>query len=42
MEKLTELQNVEVELPDIKFDIEDFGDIELTLEVFNIISPFIN
>ena len=42
MEKLAELQSVEVELPDIKFDIEDFGDIELTLEVFNIISPFIN
>jgi hypothetical protein len=40
-EKINELQNLDVELPDITFDIEDFGDIELTMEVFNIITPFL-
>jgi hypothetical protein len=34
-------QSLEVELPDISFDIEEFGDIELTLDVFNIITPFL-
>lgn len=41
MTKVMELQNLEVELPDISFDIEEFGDIELTIEVFNIIKPFL-
>lgn len=39
--KINELQSLEVELPDITFDIEEFGDIELTLDVFNIITPFL-
>lgn len=39
--KMTELQNVEVELPDITFTIEEFDNVELTLEVFNFITPFI-
>lgn len=41
MQKLNELAAVEVELPDVKFTIEDFGDAELTFDVFQIISPFI-
>ena len=41
MEKINELQSLEIELPDILFDIEEFGDIELTLEIFNIITPFL-
>lgn len=41
MTKINELQTLEVELPDIVFDIEEFGDIEMTLEVFNIITPFL-
>lgn len=40
--KINELQNLDVELPDIKFDIDEFGDIELTMEVFNLITPFLN
>lgn len=40
--KVNELQSLEVELPDIKFDIDDFGDIELTMDVFNLITPFLN
>lgn len=40
--KINELQMLEVELPDIKFDIEDFGNIELTMEVFRLITPFLN
>lgn len=39
--KINELQSLDVELPDITFDIEEFGDIELTVEVFNIITPFL-
>lgn len=42
MTKVNELQSLEIELPDITFDIEEFGDIELTLDVFNIITPFLN
>lgn len=42
VKEITELQNLEIELPDIKFDIEEFGDIELSLEIFQIIAPFIN
>lgn len=41
MTKINELQSLEVELPDISFDIEEFGNIELTLDVFNIITPFL-
>jgi hypothetical protein len=40
--KINELQMLEVELPDIKFDIEDFGNIELTMEIFQLITPFLN
>ena len=40
--KIYELNTLEVELPDTKFDIEDFGNIELSLEIFNIITPFLN
>lgn len=42
MTKINELQSLEVELPDIKFDIEDFGDIELTMEIFSLVTPFLN
>ena len=41
MNKVIELQNLEIELPDVSFDIEEFGDIELTIEIFNIIKPFL-
>lgn len=40
--KMNELHMLDVELPDIKFDIEDFGDIELTMEAFTLITPFLN
>lgn len=40
--KINELQMLDVDIPEIKFDIEDFGDIELTMEVFNLITPFLN
>lgn len=40
--KINELQKLDVDMPEIKFDIEDFGDIELTMEVFNLITPFLN
>jgi hypothetical protein len=40
--KVDELQNLEVEMPDIKFDIDDFGDIEMTIDTFNLIRPFLN
>jgi hypothetical protein len=39
--KINELQSLDVDLPDITFDIEEFGDIEMTLEIFNIITPFL-
>lgn len=42
MTKINELQLLEVDMPEIKFNIEDFGDIELTMEVFNLITPFLN
>lgn len=41
MAKVIELQNLEIDLPDISFAIEEFGDIELTIDVFNAIGPFI-
>lgn len=40
--KINELQMLDVDMPDIKFDIDDFGNIELTMEVFNLITPFLN
>jgi hypothetical protein len=40
--KITELQMIEVELPDITFDIEDFGNVELTMEIFSLVRPFLN
>ena len=39
--KVNELLTLDVELPDITFDIEEFGNIELTMESFNIITPFL-
>lgn len=39
--KLTELQNLDVELPNTKFTLEDFGNIELTPEEIQVILPFI-
>ena len=39
--KLAELQNLEVEMPDVVFTIEEFDGIELTLEIFNFIMPFL-
>ena len=42
MKQINELQNIEIELPDVKFDIDEFGDIELSLEIFQIIAPFID
>lgn len=39
--KLNELHELDVELPDIKFNIDDFGNIELTPEEMHIIIPFI-
>ena len=41
MTKINELQALEVELPNIKFSLDDFGNIELTVEIFNIITPFL-
>ena len=39
--KLAELQNLEIEMPDVAFTIEEFDGIELTLEIFNFIVPFL-
>ena len=41
MDRMNELLLLEVELPDITFDIEEFGNIELTMESFNLITPFL-
>lgn len=41
VEKVNELLTLDVELPDITFSIEEFGNIELTMESFNIITPFL-
>ena len=38
---MNELYALEVEMPDIQFDIEEFGDIEISLEIFNLITPFL-
>lgn len=39
--RINELLLLEVEVPDISFDIDEFGNIELTMESFNIITPFL-
>lgn len=38
---MKELQEIEVTLPDIKFHIEDFGDVELNMAEMAAILPFI-
>lgn len=40
-QKITELRELDVELPDITFTPEDFGTIELTPMEMNILLPFI-
>ena len=39
--KLSELRGLDVELPDVKFDIDSFGDVELSPEEMVVIMPFI-
>ena len=39
--KLAELRDLDVELPDTKFSVDDFGDIELSPEEIFVIMPFI-
>ena len=39
--KLAELRGLDVELPDVKFDIDSFGDVELSPEEMVVIMPFI-
>jgi hypothetical protein len=39
--KLAELRELDVELPDTKFSVDDFGSIELSPEEMVIIMPFI-
>ena len=39
--KLAELRDLDVELPDAKFSVDDFGDIELSPEEMFVIMPFI-
>jgi hypothetical protein len=41
MSRINELQLLDVDLPDIFFTLEEFGNIELTLEIFNLITPFL-
>lgn len=38
---MQELQELEITLPDIKFNIEDFGSIELSVENISAILPFV-
>lgn len=40
-QKMNELDNLDVELPDTYFGLDDFGDIELTPEEMMVIVPFI-
>lgn len=40
-EKIEELRNLEIELPDIYFSLEEFEAIQMTPEEVNIIMPFI-
>jgi hypothetical protein len=39
--KLTELHDLDVELPDTKFSVDDFDKVELTPEEMLVIMPFI-
>lgn len=39
--KLAELRDLDVELPDTKFSVDDFGSIELSPEEMMVIVPFI-
>lgn len=38
---MQELQEIEINLPDIKFHLEDFGNIELSVEEITAILPFV-
>ena len=40
-QKLAELRELDVELPDTKFSVDDFGDIEMSPEEMVVIMPFI-
>lgn len=40
--KLAELRELDVELPDAKFSVDDFGNIELSPEEMVVIMPFIS
>lgn len=39
--KVSELQNLEIETPNITFSIEELGDINLTINTVNMLMPFI-
>ena len=39
--KVSELQNLEIEIPNITFSIEELGDINLTIDTVNMLMPFI-
>ena len=39
--KVSELQNLEIETPNITFSIEELGDINLTIDTVNMLMPFI-
>jgi hypothetical protein len=41
MAAMHELQMLDINLPDIKFHLEDFGDIELSTTEIGAILPFI-
>ena len=40
-QKIAELENLDIELPDIKFSVEEFADTSLSLEELQPILPFI-
>jgi hypothetical protein len=40
-QKIAELENLDIELPDIKFSVEEFADATLSLEELQPILPFI-
>lgn len=40
--KLQELWNIEVELPDVKFSLSELEKVELTVQEFNNLLPFID
>lgn len=39
--KVSELQNLEIETPNITFSIEELGNINLTIDTVNMLMPFI-